>query len=373
MSAPGAWFWPGLVSFDGTRFIGPPPDNLDLRNCRGVQPDQDGISITIEADRLAHLAFKTGGRNLCFRLPRQGVALELEEQGQWRSILPGQRITDDGRPRRLRIWSGDASAALQIGTQIVRSAFTGSGHQTVTLHGLAAANSIKIRYWRSGNESDAIELLSIVKAATPVDIELLREGGGPVLRVQMDEDIEQFEFVGFDLMSGDSISLSGPENGVVARDERGSWRIRPAHGALREGAWLLELQARVRGEDHARPVRTLRGDRLAILVPTLRKYGVVQLSDMEIPGPAEYRNHFVRLSAAVTRLWSREVWEQKGSSTRWQTPGRGLAKNWLFHSTKRITRRCYAGRARLCRSILLQAGSLCYIQLKWPRIYFRAH
>lgn len=326
MSSPSVWFWPNLLSFDGSRFLGCPPDNLDLRNCKGCQPDSQGISLTIENTRLAHLAFNLTDRSICFRLPRQGVALEIEEQGHWRSIPLGQRVVDDGRQRRLRIWSGDKLAALQIGDQIVRSAFAGSGYRMITLNGIASVSSTSIKFWRSGNEGDAIELLSIVKSSTPLGVELLREGGAPVLLVRMAEEIKFFELSGFDLLSGDTIDLALSDSALVTQRDRNVWKIRVGRNALGVGNWLLDLQAIVAGEDHLRPVRMPRGDRLALLVKVEAETNepkIRRLAGLE-------RDYFVNLSRALTRLWAKEVWEQSGGlmsiEKEWTRVGKQLAR-----------------------------------------------
>lgn len=330
LQAPSAWFWPGLQKVDDGRFCGPVPANFAANASRNVARGLDGLVAGTGAGRLAELAFSSGDGLWRLSVRTGDIQIELVDRGVARIMAPGSTILDDGSPKQLRIWCADRSAALDLCGVVEREPFRGAGYRSVSLAGLASRRgSRKIELWPGGDHIRSYNLALLTRPAEPESVRVELIGGAPRGEISLG---------GNGVLCGSARRLGGWEalhvgggDGLILqpRSSAVGFRLSPQHFA--DGLWLIDLCERHGDEDAARPMRTARGDRHALLCASLdgqlEKPAVVAEELQRRDG--DVTQLFLDINAALMTPWSRESWDDGGLNTLdslWWSLGRSLVE-----------------------------------------------
>lgn len=329
LQAPNAWFWPGLERVDDGRFVGPTPANFNSTASRNVVEGREGLVAGAGDGRLAEIAFGLGEAVVRVPVRTGDIQLELVDRGVARMLTPGATIIDDGSPKQLRIWCPDRTAALDLCGVVEREPFRGVGRRSVSLAGLASrGGSRRIEIWPGGDRRLAYGLAVVTRPAEPECVRIELVGGAPRGQISLSANAA---------LCGRARRLGEPDlldihegYGLVTQPKPSTvgFRLAPAH--FRDGVWLIDLCEQHEGEDAARPMRTARGDRHAVLCGSLDgQLGKPDFVANELLEQGEARSAlFLDINAALMTPWSRESWEEgglKALDTLWWSQGQVLA------------------------------------------------
>ncbi len=328
-----ALVWIGLDSFDGARFHGRRPRNLDAERSRNIQCDEDGIVIAAPpTDPWSRLVFDDvdgRGRNIELVFPRPGVNAALvsfHDGREHREPLDTDAvvIVRPGDSRILELRCSVPRSRVRVGDRVFSDAFRGTPRFCLPLAAVQLRRSDEIVV----EDEHGIDLriarlrLRLPMGVTRFEPELEPERRAAVLRVGLDQPAEELAIDARCLCSGRQVRFElvadarwrqDPETGARVRLERDLGH--PDYGLVvtadldgwPPGLWLLDLQGRLPERRGWLASTNPRGERFAWLLD--RASGNGRESGVDSPTPEATLRLFDALHRELQSRFAPEAWK----------------------------------------------------------------
>lgn len=346
--------WVGITGFDGRRFHGRSPLNLDPAASVGLVDGGDGLAIAADpmlaAARLAFLDTDGRGRDETLAFAKPGMSARLigvDAEGRRRPepLPPGSSVVvRPGDTRLLEITCSDPGARLLLGSRDHGTRFASRPAISRPLTAIAeACRGTAAKVSLVGSEGVELEVARLV-----VPMEMIawrrahdRSRQEVTLHLGLGERVESLEVEARELWGGQEsfrLRLAPDERRRVADGTGIAMRLRTELGVPHpavdltlelatwpSGLWLLGLEVRTEAEGGWRRPTNVRGDSFGTLVdlePEGARAGGLDASPVETVFAS-----FERLHAELQRCFALPCWQGDVDALArlWRRLARGLA------------------------------------------------
>jgi hypothetical protein len=342
--------WIGLEGFDGSRFRGSLPANLDEQLSRNVRRDASGITIVAPpADPLSRLVFRDvdgRGEQIELVLMRPGVntALVSVHNGhESREFLDRDcKITvRPGDPRILELRCPDPGARVRVGDRLFRNAFRGGPRFRLPLAAVQLRGSDEIVV----EDEHGVDLpIARLQLRLPMGVSRFEpvaqpDGQSPALRIGLDRALEELAVEAFRPGSSRRVRLELVADGEWREDPATGARMRlerdlghPDHGLVvvadpdrwPGGPWLVDFLCRLPERRGWLPPTNARGDRFTWILdqrPGRDREPPLQTTDRD-----DTCSFFVGLHRELQSRFAPEAWRG----------GMCLLREWWCRAAERL-------------------------------------